>query len=554
LKKQFVLGIILALILLPFAGETIQAESVNRGGVVNKTASVQGVIVRNFNPFSPNALHSTYGGFYETLVFANTIEGDVEPWLAQEFYWEDDLQTLIFELEEDVYWNDGEKFTANDVEFTLSLGREHDAIHQAGIWDQGLTEVNALDDYTVEFKFDEVNTTVLADVGGIYIVPEHIWSDVEDPVEFENDYPVGTGPFMYEEGSFTEMSYSLERNPDYWQLGEDGEPLPYIDGVQYKGATGNEQASMMIITGEVDWGTYFIPNIDRNFVQRDPENHHYWLPEGNLVYLNLNNERWPFENRNVRRALAKVLDKERMTEVMGSGAIPAPQSGVKSAFDDWVPESAQEQKVDVDVVKARELLEEEGFSENDEGTYVKDGEELSFELYVPSGWTDWINAAENIATQLELAGINIDIEQVAWPSPFNDNIINGDYKMSFSFTDSGISPFYQFDNILPSRHYAPVGEEATNDSQVRYRNDLVDEAFDGYRKSDDPDEQMEYMQTILDEFIYDMPMIPLFFNPTWFQYNTSNFVGWPNEDDPYALPHTGGMDKMQIFLNLQPTN
>jgi len=92
---------------------------------------------------------------------------------------------------------------------------------------------------------------------------------------------------MFVEGSFTEFSYSLTRNPNYWRMGEDGLPLPYIDGVQYIGATGNEQAAMKIINGKWTGGGYFIANIDQVYVARDPEHNHYWLPEGNIVYLSL---------------------------------------------------------------------------------------------------------------------------------------------------------------------------------------------------------------------------------------------------------------------------
>lgn len=555
MKKIIGISMVFVLAFVLLTSTTLLAEDVNRGGIVEKTANVQGVIVKNYNPFSPNALHNTFGGFYETLVLANTHLGEIEPWLASDHYWEDDLKTLVFELEEDVYWNDGEKFTADDVVFTLGLGKEHEEISQAGIWDSGLLEVNARDDYTVEFVFDEVNTTVMPSFGSIYIVPEHIWSDIEDPAGWSgNEDPVGTGPFVHDEGSFQEMSYRMVSNPDYWQLGEDGEPLPYIDGVQYVGATGNEQAAMEIISGDVDWGTYFIANIDQTYVSRDPQNHNYWLPEGNIVYLSLNNGQEPFSNRNLRRAIAMGLDQERITEIMGSGAVPSNPAGVKSGFVDWIPEEAEENMVEFDPLKAREMIEAEGYEENSSGIYEKDGEELSFDLYVPTGWTDWITATEAISDQLAAVGVEASINQVAWPSPFMDNLIEGDYHMSMGYANSGFSPFYQFDNILPSRLSAPIGESADNHSQVRYENETVDQAFRDYRKTDDEEEQRELIGTILTEFTDDMPMIPLFFNPTWFQYNTSNFKGWPNENDPYTSPNTAGMTKMKIFLNLQPVD
>ena len=49
---------------------------------------------------------------------------------------------------------------------------------------------------------------------GITIVPEHIWRDVEDPVTFKFDPPIGTGPYLLE--SATESAFSYTRRDDWW--------------------------------------------------------------------------------------------------------------------------------------------------------------------------------------------------------------------------------------------------------------------------------------------------------------------------------------------------
>jgi peptide/nickel transport system substrate-binding protein len=537
------------------AVESDAKGSVRRGGIVNVTSTKQGVLIKNFNPFSPNALQSTFGCFYETLVFANEYSGEVTPWLAERYSWSEDLKSLEFHLRKDVKWNDGEAFDADDVIFTLELAKGDKALDKAGIWNQGLVDVKKIDAYTIDFTFEEVNTTVLPQMASLYIMPEHIWASVDNPSEWTgNENPVGTGPFVFDEGSFTEQSYRLKRNPLYWQLGEDGKPLPYIDGVQYVGATGNAQAQMKIISGEVDWGAYFLANIDETYVKRDPDHNHYWLPEGNIVYLNLNNGKEPFSNRNVRRALAMAIDQKEITTIMNSGAVPAGQAGVKTGYLSWVPEDAESFRLSFDPDAAVRLLESEGYAKNAKGIMEKDGKALSFELYVPTGWTDWITAVETVSNQLKEIGIDARVNQAAWPSPFLDNITTGNYDISIDYVNSGFSPYYQYNNILPSRHWAPVGEDATGHSQVRYRNEKLDQAFSAYRRTADKNEQLGYIHTILSAVMEDTPLVPLFFNPTWYEYSTRNFTGWPKADDPYTVPKTAGMDKMPVFLNLQPKN
>ena len=55
------------------------------------------------------------------------------------------------------------------------------------------------------------------------------------------------------------------------------------------------------------------------------------------------------------------------------------------------------------------------------------------------------------------------------------------------------------------------------------------------------------MSAVVEQFMKDVPCVPLFFNPTWFEYSTRNFVGWPSAEDPYAWPIGNGRQKTPIF-------
>ena len=553
MKRKIAAAVSLSLLTV-VAFTTINASTpVKRGGFVHVISAKQGVLIKNFNPFSPKLLHPTLGCFYEPLVFANTYKGEVFPWLAKSFAWSKDLKTITFQLHDFVKWNDGTPFTADDVLFTLSLGKNNRALDREGIWKKGLASVEKLGRHSVAFTFETVNTAILPSIGGIYIVPKHIWQSVENPSTWTgNENPVGTGPFMFDTGSFTEQSYRLKRNPGYWQRGRDGKPLPYIDGIQYIGATGNSQLAMKMISGEIDWGNVFIANIDRLFVGRDPIHHRYWLPEGNMVYLNLNNAKAPFDSVKVRRAFAMAINQKEITTIMASGALPADLSGVKRGYRHWIGEKAKRHALSYDPDGARKMLEQEGYRKNADGIYERDGVALSFDLYVPTGWTDWITAVDTIRSQLSKISVSARVTQVAWPSPFLTNIQKGRYDISIDYVSSGFSPYYQYGFILPGRHWAPVGKDASGHSQVRYRNPEVDKAFAAFARTADAAERQKQMDVVLTAVLRDTPLIPLFFNPTWFQYSTKRFVGWPDQDNPYVAPKTWGMAKIPVFLNLQP--
>ena len=82
---------------------------------------------------------------------------------------------------------------------------------------------------TIKLHLDRPNANLLL---ALYdypsmIAPEGGWEDFYsgDPAD-----AIGTGPFLME--SFVpDERMVLVRNPDYWQMGADGKPLPYVDKV-----------------------------------------------------------------------------------------------------------------------------------------------------------------------------------------------------------------------------------------------------------------------------------------------------------------------------------
>jgi peptide/nickel transport system substrate-binding protein len=73
-----------------------------------------------------------------------------------------------------------------------------------------------------------------------------------------------------------------------------------------------------------------------------------------------------------------------------------------------------------------------------------------------------------------------------------------------------------------------------------------------FRKTSDEKERQLAISSLQLIVLQEIPAIPLFYNPTWFEYTTYNFEGWPNKENPYALPTITGMDKAYIMMNLEP--
>jgi peptide/nickel transport system substrate-binding protein len=526
----------------------VSAQNVKRGGFIKMTPSKQGVLQANFNPFSPAALDSAQGCIYETLIYFNNADGEAYPWLAESWQWAKDLKGITFKIRDNVKFNNGSPLTVDDIVFSAMLGKGNKALDTSGLWSEGLDSVTASGD-NVTFLFSKVNVTVLERFGALLVVPKAIWSKVADPITWTgNANPVGTGPFMLDKGSFNEQSYRLVRNPYYWQMGTDGKPLPYIDGIQYVSTT-NEQIGFQLMSGAYDWAAYSIPNADA-YAKADPANK-YWFPEGNLVFLYMNNLKAPFDNIEVRKAFAMAISQKDITRKMSPSPVPADMSAVKKSFQDIATEGKAKYNIAYDTAKARKTLEAAGYKLGSDGIFAKDGKRLSFKLYVPTDWTDWIGAAETAAGQLKDAGIEVIITQSAWPVPFQTSLETGDYDMAVSFITTGTTPYYEFNRWLSSANFAAIGEKAAVFSDMRYKNADIDKALEAYRAQPDPAIQKKYISSVVTQFMKDSPCVPLFFNPTWFEYSTRNFTGWPSAENPYAWPSVIGMQKVPILLALQ---
>ncbi len=545
MKKRAILAAMLCIL----AASLAFGQAPKRGGFLTVTPTKQGVLIKNFNPFSSACLETTTGTMYEALIYFNMVDASANPWLAEKWAWSKDLKSITFTVRKDVKFNDGSPMTVEDVVFSAMLGKDSKALDLAGLWAEGLQTVTAGAGNTVTFTFADVNVTALEKFGSLYVVPKAVWSKVADPVNWTgNDMPVATGAFMLDPASFSEQAYKLVRNPHYWQKAKDGKPLPYIDGVQYVSTT-NDQIGFKLIAGEYDWACYLITNIDE-YVKADPDNHKYWFGEGNLVYLYMNNLKAPFDNVNIRKAVAMGVSQRDVTRKMVPSPVPATMSAVKAGFADIAKAGMTKYGIKRDVAKAKKMIEAEGYKLNAKGIYEKAGQQMSFKIVVPTGWTDWVGAAETVASQLKDIGIEGIVSQEAWPDPFQKNLAMGSTDMAFSISVTGSNPFYQFNRWMRSVDFAPIGTDNKAYYNMRYKHPLIDEKLAAYRSEPDPAKQKQYMSAVIEQFMKDTPCVPLFFNPNWFEYNTKRFVGWPSADNPYAWPTTLGMQKAPIYLNV----
>ena len=151
---------------------------------------------------------------YDNLVIFNEKTLKFESLLAKS--WKQiDLKTLEFELRDDVKWHDGEKFTADDVVYTLNWVIDPKTqLRFKGNW-TFIDKVEKTGPYTVRVTAKEPTPYALTRLAYLTsIEAQHAHGKAEDKVAYSGTKPVGTSMYKVVEIDRNKGIF-LEKNPDY---------------------------------------------------------------------------------------------------------------------------------------------------------------------------------------------------------------------------------------------------------------------------------------------------------------------------------------------------
>jgi peptide/nickel transport system substrate-binding protein len=502
----------------------------------------------SFNPFNPGNLGEgvTMGQVYEPLAFVDTLEnGKATPWLATSWAWSDGNKVLTFTIRQGVKFSDGVPMTAADVAFTFNLMKKFPALDVNSVWSVLSSVVQQGDNVVMTFKAPSVPYFYyIADQ--VPIVPEHIWSKISNPVTYADSNPIATGAYVVQPCTAQNITYVA--NPHYWQAGE-----PKIAKVLYPAFTSNDPANTYLATGQAQWGSQFIPNIQAVYSSKSPDNH-YWFPPIANVSLIPNLTVAGLNDVHVRQAIAYALDRSQVANIGEYGEEPgANQNDIDTpTFNAWLDSSAAAQyNYGYNPAKAKQILEADGYKLGGNGIFAKGGQQLSFTVINIGGYSDWVADMSVIQQELKAVGISITPENLA-QNDFLARLYAGSYQLAYYAQTGGPTPYYEFRQWLYSANSAPIGKNAASNWE-RYSNPATDTLLNDYALTTNSATQHQIVDELQQVVLSDVPYIPITEEVGWFQYNTASFTGWPSPSDPYAIPAAYAYPDMgQVLLHLAP--
>ena len=316
----------------------------------------------------------------------------------------------------------------------------------------------------------------------------------------EADEPVGTGPFVFESydpgGSFV-----ATKNADYWRADEG---LPYLDEVELRVIADTQSRQTALLNGEIDM--MMTSSGDAIAQLRDEAGIETYetdtFAEKAFTLLNVNNPDSAISDVRIRRALAHATDSEVLIDRRGGG-VPAVSNGPFGAGQIGQLEDSGYPEFDQEAARAlvNEYKEEKGIDGPVPISYTTTSDPFN------------LGTAELVKQFWDAVGFETELAQIE-QSQFIVTALQGDFEAFGWRNHGGHNPdsqrfwWHSEAAVCGIRDTCPDGGDpglALNFGRIR--DDVIDEALDTLRESDDPavlEEQAEIINRRFGEQVYNL--------------------------------------------------
>ena len=493
----------IGLLSLVFAllGLSQTAEAINRGGKMVYARYADSLFL---DPVLNDANVDIWilTNLYDTLLQPTADGKGVNPGLATEYKIADDGLTFTVTLRKDIKFSDGSPITVDDVKWSLDRAKDP----KEGIWNFILESVDTIEtkgEDTVVLHLKHPDPTLAAGLATFNtgILPKKPFEASPGATSDEKakafaEHPIGSGAFMFDSWQ-RGTQLVLKRNPYYWQMGEDGKPLPYLDEVDFPVIPDDATRILKLQAGEVD-GAELIPYARVGELKNDANLNMELYPSTKVTFLTMNvrptlknGSPNPLADVRVRQALNYAIDKEALIKIV-TYDVGKPMISFMSSATPLV--SGDGPAYPYDVEKAKALLKESGIAEGTEVTCL-----------ALAGSADDTAILSTIQQMWAQVGVKLNIEQV-------DNATrtaryrDGDFQMRTSlWTDDIADP----SEITSYFAYFPNIESLHSGWQDK----SVDKLYEDGQKESDAAKRTEMYKTLQKTYLDAAPIIFLYESP-----------------------------------------
>ncbi len=529
-----------------------------------------------------------------------------------------DFTEMTVKIRDGIYWSDGTPFTTDDLIYTIETHLKTPGLRWSASVQITVASIAKTDANTVVFKLKKPNSRFHALFtvrwNAMWMMPKHVFEKAGDPLKFPFNPPVTLGAYTLH-GFDPDGKWFTWQMRDDWQrtsLGKWGKPGPkyvsYIDpGPPDKRVIEQLNHQLDVIHDTSPEGMFTLV--------KQSKTSHGWFPsfpyahpDPTLPAVLLNHQVAPFDKRDVRWALALLIDIKAvaMASYRGAATISAigvpPTGGYPKAYFDpmepWLkdftidtgkrqikpydstigeqiagmlrPSLGKEIPSDPALVAAAfgrgwwkpnpdaaaDLLERAGFTRRGDRWYMPDGKPFAVSVVVEGDLRPTMTRAGSMVAQ-QWRQFGIDAATAVAQGTMNDRRAAGDYQamIAWSVETWGGHPDLSF--FLDSWHsdfVAKSGQIQAPRNWQRWSSPDLDGIIESIRKIDfDDPKGIEYGLDYLKLAVREMPTIPLMSYNVFTVMDETYWTGYPNAvEAPYTDPVPNWGNTRYMMAKLQP--
>lgn len=375
-----------------------------------------------------------------------------------------------FKLRRGVKFHNGEPFDANVVKFNIERILNPGFSSRIKPFLEAISKVEVVDDFTVRIITKKPSPVLLNELLNVLMLPPKYVKEKGDQYVTRN--PVGTGPYRFVEW-MKDSHITLQAYEQYWR------GKPSFERLVFKPIPENSTRVAGLLAGELDIITN-VPPSDINRLKAQKDVSLVLMPGTRCMFVKLNTEKPPFNNKWVRQALNYAVDKDALVDALFEGKARILNGQLLTP--EYFGYNPKLKAYPYDPQKAKELLAKGGYP---------NGFEVEFDS--PSGrYLLDTEVSQAIAGQLLKVGVKAKVSVLEWgllmkkyveahnmaPMTFFGmaaRSIDADGMYTFDLPGS---PFTYYHNV--ERDRLVLEARATMDPQKRQK--IYDEVSEIYRE------------------------------------------------------------------------
>ena len=489
---------------------------------------------------------------YQPLYYRDPETLDQVPWLAEALpvY---DQATLSYTVKlRPAKWSDGSELTSEDVAFTGQLIKAFKVPRRNAYW-KFIEKIETPDKRTVKFYLKEPMAVFLERTLATPIVQKKEWVKVaeeakatEKPLasllQHKVEKPVGSGPFVIKEQRGGAYLY-MEKNKYFFGGGKTiaGRKLgPYIDGIIFKYYGTSDAAVLGLKKGSIDMYWWGIEPGYLEDLKKEKDIQLFSNERSALYYMGFNVRKLPFNDPNLRRAIATLVEKDfiitRILQGHGTKMTSIIPPGNRFYYCPDLPTYGDGLSREERVKKAYDILRNAGYDWKvppvDRSGKVVKGEQIrlpngqameKFMILTPPADYDPARAMSGMIIQewLKEVGMPASSKPMAFKSLVEQVSVRHDFDaFILGYGRLSLDPDY-LRSFFHSSQDKPRGGNKTG-----YKNPEFDRIADESSRMMDPQKRRELIWEMQKIIMRDVPYVPLY-NPSLIEaVRKDKFTGW----------------------------